>query len=115
MCESNGGETMRKGILACSILIAACGSSDDGGSSNDGGPTVDGGGDVRDGTIFDAEGPDTGAGDSPHDAPFADVGPTLPEGGTAVVTFHSIGLYWTPPSAPSGDVVKMRYRRARHH
>ena len=31
--------------------------------------------------------------------------------GVAVPTFHSIGLYWTPPSTPLNNTVKIRYAR----
>lgn len=36
----------------------------------------------------------------------------LPTEGSAVTTFHSIGLYWQPPSAPLNDAVKIRYKRS---
>lgn len=36
----------------------------------------------------------------------------LPASGVAVPTFHSMGLYYNPSSAPAGNRVFMRYRRA---
>src|SRR5205823_1888331 len=36
----------------------------------------------------------------------------LPEQGAAVTTFHSIGLYWTPPGGtPVDGVVKIQYAK----
>src|SRR5207248_4087024 len=35
----------------------------------------------------------------------------LPEQGDVKETFHSIGLYWTPPSTPGQGLVKIRYAK----
>jgi PKD repeat protein len=37
---------------------------------------------------------------------------TLPASGVAVATFHSMGLYYNPASAPSGNQIFVRYRKA---
>ena len=72
------------------LFVVACGSS---GDNNDAGTDGGGGGD---GTSSDV---------------VIDVGPTLPNGGSAITTFHSISVYFTPPSAPTGNAVNIRYRK----
>ena len=74
-------------------LLVKCGET---GTDTDGGSGTDGGGLGCDAQICDAT---------------IDVGPSLPKGGSAVTTFHSISLYFTPPSPPLGDAVRIRYRK----
>lgn len=38
-------------------------------------------------------------------------GPLPPETGRAIATFHSMGLYWTPPSVPANDTAVLQYRK----
>lgn len=91
-----GMRNERRAVLAIGLVLALLPRCGDGGGTTDGG-TTDGGG-------IDGDA-------GPADATL-DVGPPLPAGGTAVTTFHSISLYWSPPSAPLGDAVKIRYRKS---
>lgn len=98
-------------LVASAVLVASCGSTNDSTAKGDAGGAD--GGEAGPGDASAMEGGDARGGDSGStgDGGFVDAGPTLPEQGTAVVTFHSISVYWTPPSAPMGDAVKIRYRK----
>jgi hypothetical protein len=100
---------MRKAVLAISFLVGCNGDAGGDASSPDA-TTSDAA--IDDALATDAVGEDVTDSGAVVDAPEVDAGPPLPEGGTAVVTFHSIGVYWQPPSAPMGDAVKIRYRKA---
>jgi PKD repeat protein len=43
--------------------------------------------------------------------PVACIQSPLPASGVAIATFHSMGLYYNPPTAPTGDQIFMRYRQ----
>ena len=83
---------MRSGRAIVLLALVACGSN---GGDDDAGIDA-AGGDGGDASVSDVA---------------IDVGPVLPTGGTAITTFHSISVYWTPPSPPAGDAVNVRYRK----
>ncbi len=84
------GSHWSKWVVAGALVLGGCGS---------GGGSVDGGGGDGDGGQPDAE------------VPCSDPPPSLAAGGSAVATFESLGLYFTPDSDPGAAGCRVQYRR----